>query len=169
MGGRKFSGLIITFLLPSLFFAGNVKAEEKDSAALKGVSQDFKIRSQIRAGINQEEPDREKAELEIKRREVELKRQEAELAQLQLQLKIQQEELARCREEMKVRLKESTRSVMQEKAFAEIMLEQQQQDKAKMKKIEKLWQKARKLYRQEMYEEAIKVFQRVIALEKEGR
>jgi hypothetical protein len=58
---------------------------------------------------------------------------------------------------------------MQEKAFAEIMLKQQRQEKAKMAQIEKLWQKARRLYRQEMYEEAIKAFQKVIALEGEER
>jgi len=70
---------------------------------------------------------------------------------------------------MKVKLRELIRSVMQEKAFAEIMLKQQRQEKARMEEIERLWKKARRLYSLEMYEEAIKVFQKVITLEGEER
>ncbi len=76
--------------------------------------------------------------------------------------------MARRREEMKAKLRESARSVMQEKAFAEVMLKQQRKEKARTKEIERLWKKARRLYSLEMYEGAIKAFQKVITLEGEG-
>jgi general secretion pathway protein D len=57
------------------------------------------------------------------------------------------------------------KAVAEEKAITEAALKKQREDKAKIEKIEKLWQRARKLYAQGLYEEAIRDFQKIIELE----
>ena len=54
---------------------------------------------------------------------------------------------------------------IQEKALEQAKLNKQRDDQYKIAKVEQLWAEARKLYKQGMYEEAIKSFQEIIKLE----
>ena len=75
------------------------------------------------------------------------------------------EELAKEREKLERKVNEMKRASAQEKAMTEAMLKKQQEDKARIKRIEKLWKRARLLYNKGMYEEAIKDFDEIIKLE----
>ncbi len=120
---------------------------------------------------------REQREADLRERREELARietdrqiQEADIEaqkeeQKQEELRARQEELAKQREEAKAKINEAKKASTQEKIITEVMLKKQKDDQAKIEKIEKLWKRARQLYDQESYEEAIKDFQKIIELE----
>ncbi|MBI5145256.1 MAG: tetratricopeptide repeat protein [Candidatus Omnitrophica bacterium] len=80
-------------------------------------------------------------------------------------LKIKKDELTRRKQELKTKIYEMKRDLAQERALVEIMVIAQQEEEAKVKKIEVLWQRARKLYAQGRYDEAIRDFQEIVELE----
>ncbi|MDD5592935.1 MAG: hypothetical protein PHV44_06580, partial [Candidatus Omnitrophica bacterium] len=140
--------------------------------------------------IQAEERARLKAEQERQRqvKEAELRAEKARLAQekeakarqlaqdkaqKEEQKKLEQEAVARKKqiklaqqiEEPKSNSPVSVKSTTQENAINEAMFAKRQEDRAKIIKIENLWQDARKLYAKGMYEEAIRGFQKIIELE----
>src|SRR3989338_9105206 len=109
------------------------------------------------------EQDRKTQEARLKARRE--KETEEKMFKLGEERKAREEEFARQREEANAKINEFKKASAQEKIFTGVMLKKQQEDRAKIEKIEKLWKRARKLYNQENYEEAIHDFQKIIDLE----
>ena len=91
------------------------------------------------------------------------------LIEEQMRLYAQNEEAGREIEDLKVIIKELTRSIVQEKEMAKLLLKDRPFLRAKLKKIEMRWDYATRLYNQQKYEEAIKVFEEIIKLEGEKK
>lgn len=91
------------------------------------------------------------------------------LIEEQMRLHAQNEEADREIEDLKVIIKELTRSIVQEKEMAKLLLKDRPFLRAKLKKIEMRWDYATRLYNQQKYEEAIKVFEEIIKLEGEKK
>jgi general secretion pathway protein D len=134
------------------------KAKEEEQARLKAEKE-----AQLKA--EQERLAQEK-EARLKQLSIEkTKREEQRKLEEERRVQERQQELARRQEELQTKLRASMKAVAEEKAITEAALKKQREDKAKIEKIEKLWQRARKLYAQGLYEEAIRDFQKIIELE----
>jgi len=118
-------------------------------------------RKESELAARQEELARQKAEREIEEAKLQVEQEKQKQAQLQ----IRQEELIKEKERAQANAKEAKKTTTQEKVITEAMLKKQKEDQAKIEKIEKLWARAKRLYDQENYEEAIKDFQKIIELE----
>lgn len=92
------------------------------------------------------------------------RKKEEELLAKQAQLKVPAGESS---DEQKIKAGRETlkRSDILEKTLEDEVLKKQRQDRARVERIDKLWQEARALYSKRMYEEAIKAFQEVVQLE----
>lgn len=117
-------------------------------------------------GAGKKQAEALKKEQKLTQQEIEKQKQALEYeARLQQGLKATQQELLRQKEELNKKIMEMKKSTLQEKAVTEVMLKKHKEDEAKIIKIDKLWMRARKLYSQGMYEEAINDFEEIIKLE----
>ena len=142
-------------------------AEEKARQEQKRKARESEPKAQKQKEAQEKQPKREAAgkPKEEKSSQQRLKEQTELEAKKQGGQKAKQAELAREREKLETKLNEMKRASVQEKAMTEAMLNKHRHDQAKLKKIEELWVRARRLYNQGMYEQAIKDFDEIIKLE----
>ena len=135
------------------------KQREEEAARQKRLAELARQREELAA---KERQSREQLDKEfLTKKEAAKEKQPAPLIEQQVDL-TKKEELSKAVTEKKAGL---SRGDLQEKALSESKLNKQKEDQAKIEKIEKLWVQARQLYRNGMYEEAVKYFQEIIRLE----
>ncbi|MBU4346410.1 MAG: hypothetical protein KKH29_03670, partial [Candidatus Omnitrophica bacterium] len=144
----------------------------KEQAELKARQETERKTKESELARQREEKLKQQAELKAKQEEERKAREEERLRRIadakereEAKLKKRREKIAGERRELEAKMNEMKRSSAQKRVLTQAALEKYRKDKEKIRKIEVLWRRARKLYSKGRYEEAIRDFEKVIELE----